>query len=708
MKKYKLFLYLKQVFQTLIRLKRNKGILFLNIIQNSLKLIRLKRNKRSFFYLSLTLLGASWFFVHQHSKKDTKFLSPLSRNDTRSRNDTKLSLLKDSPNETSRSSASSQPDTPPKTENVKNSNLSSASSQPDTPPKTENAENSNLSSASSQPDTPPKTENAENSNLSSASSQPDTPPKTENVKNSNLSSASSQPDTPLQKQISKDSTLKKRLVIASKVFTENIILGELLALILEENYGFKVIRKFNMGGTKLIFDALIAEGVDIYPEYTGTGYAMILKESEKLNPEETYKFVKDRFLKKYQLVWSPPLGFENTYILAVRENDSRFKNISLTSELEGLSLPLRLAADHEFTERKDGWSLFSKQYQLHLKNKALLSMNSALMYSAIDNKKVDIIMAYSTDGRIKNYQLKTLKDDKNFFPSYLASYLTRKNILETYPEVKKTFKLLENQISQEEMIELNSQVDQLKKGISQTAQSFLIQKGILKTKPLKETSNNLISYYFQKRAYILKIFIEHLILIFTALILALIVSLPLSIWAVYNSRVEKTLFFLVNNLQTIPSIALLGALVPILGIGFAPAVTALFIYSLLPLVRNSFEGIKNIDNSYIEISAGLGLTKRQIVRYVQIPLALPVIIAGVRTSVVLLVGTATLAAFIGAGALGDPIFRGIATLDSRLIFMGAVPACLLAILLDKLFSILEQRLISKGLKKKRKIDPLLI
>ena len=675
MKKNKLFLVLKPWFQTLIKLRRNKKSLFLNTIQKASKLMRLKIHKRTLFYLSITLLGTSWFFFHENSKPS--FF----------RNDTNFNLLKDSPKKTFRSSASSQKNPPQQTENTENSSLNSANSLQSPPPQTENTENSKLNSINSQQSPPLQTENTENSKLNSTNSQ-------------QIPS--------LQEPTSKDSDLEKKLVIASKVFTENIILGELLALILEENYGFKVIRKFNMGGTKLIFDALVSEGVDIYPEYTGTGYAMILKESKKLSPEETYKFVKDRFLKKYQLVWSPPLGFENTYILAVRKSDSRFKNISLASELEDLSLPLLLAADHEFTERKDGWSLFSKQYQLHLKNNTLLSMNSALMYAAIDNKKVDIIMAYSTDGRIKSYQLKTLKDDKNFFPSYLASYLTRKDILETYPEVKKTFKLLDNQISQEEMMELNNQVDQLKKGISQTAHNFLIQKGILKTKPLKETSNHLISYYFQKRAYILKIIIEHLILIFTALILALMVSLPLSIWAVYNSRVEKILFFLVNNLQTIPSIALLGALVPILGIGFAPAVTALFIYSLLPLVRNSFEGIKNIDNSYIEISAGLGLTKRQILRYVQIPLALPMIIAGIRTSVVLLVGTATLAAFIGAGALGDPIFRGIATLDSRLIFMGAVPACLLAILLDKLFSILEQLLISKGLKKKRKIDPLLI
>ena len=314
------------------------------------------------------------------------------------------------------------------------------------------------------------------------------------------------------------------------------------------------------------------------------------------------------------------MGFENTYVLAVRKSDPRFKTISLTSELEELSFPLSLASKHEFTERKDGWRLFSKNYKLNLKNNHILSMSSSLMYSALDNKKVDMIVAYSTDGRMKAYQLKTLVDDKEFFPSYLASYLTRQEVLKSHPEVKDVFKTMGYQISEEDMTELNNKVDQLKKDISETAQEFLFKKEILKPqtknsaygnenfksniknqlqtgdskKPktensLKETANSLekeeslLSYYYKKRSCLLKIVIEHLILVFTALILALLFSLPVSIWAVYNTKVEKVLFFLVNTLQTIPGIALLGALIPFLGIGFAPAITALFIYSPLPL-----------------------------------------------------------------------------------------------------------------------------
>ena len=529
---------------------------------------------------------------------------------------------------------------------------------------------------------------------------------------------------------------QKKLIIGSKIFTENILLGEIIAQLLEQNYGFQITRKFNMGGTKLLFDALKTGSIDLYPEYTGTGYAMILKESKKLSPQATYTFVQKKFLKKYQMLWSPPLGFENTYVLALRKNDSRFKNVSLNSDLEHLDFPLKIASEHEFTERKDGWKLFKQSYKLKkatilslnpslmytaidnnkvdiikqsykLKKATILSLNPSLMYTAIDNNKVDIIVSYSTDGRIQNYQLKTLKDDKNFFPSYLASYLTTKRLIKSQPELKEAFQALEGQISPQEMRELNRQVEQLKKSLPEVASHFLLKKDLLKdienktkAQSLSLSQESLLSYYYKKRGYFFKILKEHLILVFTALFLALLFSFPLSLWAVYNKRVEKLLFFFVNILQTIPSMALLGALIPFLGIGFTPAITALFIYSLLHLIRNIFEGIKNIDSHSVEVSAGIGLNQWQTLRNIQIPLAMPIIIAGVRTALILLVGTATLAAFIGAGGLGDPIFRGIATLDSRLIFMGAVPACVLALFLDKSLNLVEKLLISKGLQKR--------
>lgn len=495
----------------------------------------------------------------------------------------------------------------------------------------------------------------------------------------------------------------KQLVIGSKIFTENILLAEMLALLLEEKHNFKIIRKFNMGGTKLVFDSLKNKHIDIYPEYTGTGYTMLLKKSGETNPKKTYRIVKSEFLKKFQMIWSLPLGFENTYTLAVQAEDTRFQKFQSISQLKGHIALFRLGMGHEFVERKDGFENFSKKYQLHFKKNQLVTMNSALMYSALNNKEVDMIMAYSTDGRIKAFNLKTLKDDRSFFPSYEAAYLTRQDVLETWPEVQTAFTDLENNINEKEIISLNNQVDQMNYGLPQTARNFLIQKKLLVDKAQKLQKVSLADYYISKKKYFFKILIEHLILIVVSLFFALCFSIPIAVWAVRNASVEKIVFSLVNTLQTVPSIALLGLLIPLLGIGFVPAVSALFIYSLLPLIRNTFEGIKNVDRVYIEASAGTGLTAWQILIFVQIPLALPVILAGVRTSTVIVVGTATLAAFIGAGGLGDPIFRGIATLDSRLIFLGAVPACLLAVILDAGIALIENLIISKGLKLEKNI-----
>ena len=505
---------------------------------------------------------------------------------------------------------------------------------------------------------------------------------------------------PLNKKIN---SKKKEIIIGSKIFTENILLAEILSLTLEENYNFKVIRKFNLGGTKLVFDALRNEEIDIYPEYTGTGYTMILKMSGETRPKKTYNIVKKEFLEKFKLVWSLPLGFENTYALAVRNSDSRFKNIDRISQLKGKTDSLDIGMEHEFIERQDGFSNFVEKYQLKFQKNKVWTMNQGLMYSALQNKKMDMVMAYSTDGRIQAFGLKTLKDDKRFFPAYEVAYLTRTSLLDQYPKIKKAFNELEENITEKEMIFLNNQVDQLKYDSAQTARNFLIQKNLLEEDIQNLKQQSWLAYYISKKDYFFKIFYEHLLLIVVSLFFALLTAIPIGLWASYNTQVEKIVFLVVNTLQTVPSLALLALFIPFLGIGFLPAVVTLFIYSLLPVIRNTFEGVKNIDRVFISAGAGIGLNSLQILRYVQIPLALPMILAGVRTSAVIVVGTATLAAFIGAGGLGDPIFRGIANLNSKLIFLGAIPACLLAVLIDRLLAFLELIIIPKGLRLEKNI-----
>ena len=373
---------------------------------------------------------------------------------------------------------------------------------------------------------------------------------------------------------------KKRIVIGSKIFTENIVLAEILALLLEEKYGFQVIRKLNMGGTKLLFDALRNKQIDVYPEYTGTGYTMILKMSGETDSEKTYSIVKKEFLKKFKLIWSQPLGFENTYVMAIRKEDLRFENLQLISQLKGRARFFHLGADHEFLERKDGFGNFAKKYQLNFQKDKVFAMSQSLIYSALKSKKVDMIMAYSTDGRIKAFNLKKLRDDKKFFPSYSAAYLTRASFLKRFPEIRKAFHVLEGNINEKEMIALNNQVDQLKYGVSKVARNFLIEKNLFIEEAQELKNPGLIHYYLSKKGYLFKILLEHLLLVLIPLLFALLFSLPVGIWAVHSSKVEKVAFTTINTLQTIPSLALLALFIPFLGIGFFPAVSTLFIYSL--------------------------------------------------------------------------------------------------------------------------------
>lgn len=493
-------------------------------------------------------------------------------------------------------------------------------------------------------------------------------------------------------------TFSKSITVGSKQFSESVTLSEMLAIILEENYGFKVKRKHALGGTQVAFEALRGKAIDLYPEYTGTGYVMILKESEITDASQMRNYLSKNFSEKFQISWSRPLGFNNTYAMAVRKDDPRFNEIQTMSELANSGLDYTLAAPYEFMERKDGFRSMEAVYNFDLKQEKIKSMEAGLMYPAIKGSSVDVILCYSTDGKIKESGLRLLKDDKKFFPPYEVAYLVTESALNSYPELKLAISLLEDSITEEEMIQLNYLVDGLKQESNLVAKNFLIEKGLVEgDKSRVSSQTDFFSYAWIKRFYLIKIIKEHLILSFLSLFFAILVSIPTGVLLTRVRNLEKVIFPIVNTIQTIPSLALLGFMIPFIGIGVIPALIALFLYSLLPLMRNTYIGIQGIDPELIEASKSIGLTPLQILMKVEIPIALPVILAGLRTAAVMVVGMATLAALIGAGGLGDPIFRGVSTVNSYLILLGAIPSAILAILIDRLIGSLEKILVSKGL-----------
>lgn len=254
---------------------------------------------------------------------------------------------------------------------------------------------------------------------------------------------------------------KEPIVVGSKAFTESYILGEIVAILLEEVFSEQVERKLGLGGTQVAFSALEQGDIHVYPEYTGTGYTAILGMKGRVLSSEVHKAVSQIFNDKWGIQWSQPIGFNNTYALAVRKDDPFFKDVQSLSQLSSMNLgEKKYAANHEFMERKDGHFYFIDRYQINLKADNIISLEEGLMYAAIRDRALDMIIAYSTDGRIKAYNLRILKDDNSFFPPYDAALIAKGDNLKENSSLRKVFEMFKGLITEEEMVYMNDQVDQ--------------------------------------------------------------------------------------------------------------------------------------------------------------------------------------------------------------------------------------------------------
>jgi len=468
--------------------------------------------------------------------------------------------------------------------------------------------------------------------------------------------------------------------VGAKHFNESYILGEMISQMLEDG-GFKVERNFNLGGTLVCFDALRNHEIDIYPEYTGTLTEAILKLDSQITPEALDKKLK----VEYGLEISKPYGFNNTYAFVVKKETAEKFNLKTISDLRDHP-DLKIALSYEFLKRKDGWGNLSAAYGL--KNKAV-GIEHGLAYQALDEGKIDLTDAYSTDGEIVKYGLVTLKDDKNFFPKYYAVSFYSANL---NPKAKQIISKLDGKIDESQMQAMNSRVLYEKKSFAEVASEFLSKNSLLENKTeIKQTS---------AIAEILSKTLTHLKITFIALILAILISIPLGILIYIYSSASRPVLYFTGLLQTIPSIALLALMIPLFGIGVVPAIVALFLYALLPILRNTAIGLFSIDPLLKKVATGIGLTRWQRLRYIEIPLTMPTIFAGIKTAAVINIGTATLAAFIGAGGLGEFIVTGLALNNTEMILKGAIPAALLAIIVEFLFELAEKFYIPKHLQQK--------
>lgn len=482
------------------------------------------------------------------------------------------------------------------------------------------------------------------------------------------------------------------VVIASKPFGESYLLAEMFAQLLEAR-GFTVDRRPGLGATEIAFQALRANEIDAYPEYTGTGLLAILHQQPSGDAAQVYRRVVREFRERYGARWLPPLGFQNTYAIAVRRETARRHGLTTLSDLARVSRTLRAGLTPDFIGRPDGLPGLQSAYGIGFRSvRALLP---AVKYQALAAGEVDVIDGYSTDGFIVRYDLVVLEDDRGFFPPYEAAALISARMARDLPGAVAALTELSGLITENDMRRFNRRIEVDGVPIPRVAAGALLALGLTRTSPGTarsegRASRDLPGYLWEQRQNILSLTLRHLFLVGVSLALAIAVAMPLGLSLERSRALAEPVIRSVGLLQTLPSIALLAFMIPLLGIGVIPALVALFLYSLYPILRNTFTGVRDAAPDAVGAGWALGMTPRQILRYVRLPLAAPVIMAGIRTAAVINVGTATLAAFIGAGGLGDLIAAGLALSDTFMILSGALPAALLALMVDGVLGLCER------------------
>jgi osmoprotectant transport system permease protein len=473
------------------------------------------------------------------------------------------------------------------------------------------------------------------------------------------------------------------LTVGSKKFTESVILAEMVAQLAEHD-GAHVQRRHQLGGTQVLWKALVSGAIDVYPEYTGTISEEVLA-GQQVYGEDAIR----RQLAKQGIRMSRSLGFNDTYAIGMKEDIAGRLGIRTLSDL-ARHPTVKFGFSNEFMKRGDGWPSLREKY--HLAPQEVRGLDHDLAYIALDNGTIDATDLYSTDAEIEYYHLRVLEDDQHHFPAYRAVLLYREDLEDRAPDLVKSMLVLEGRISEAQMASMNAMVKRKEDRVpaSRVAGQFVGQTfGI----GVSLQSVEAIAQFWRHTR-------EHLRLVFVSLAAAILVSVPLGVVAARNPALGQVLLGTTGVLQTIPSLALMVFLIPVLGLGGPPAIVALFLYSLLPILRNTYTGLRDIPLSIRESAEALGMTGPARLWSVELPIASRTILAGIKTSAVINVGTATLGALIGAGGYGEPILTGIMLNDYREIMWGAVPAAGMALLVQWFFELADRYLVPKGLRLK--------
>ena len=467
--------------------------------------------------------------------------------------------------------------------------------------------------------------------------------------------------------------------VGTKKDPESQLLGAMAGQLVESTGATAEVRK-GLGGTPVVWEALTSGQIDVYPEYTGTLAVAIfhdptLADHEKLRAK----------LESLGIGMTRPLGFENNYALAVRAETAEELGLRTISDLAAHP-DLTCGFSTEFISRQDCWPGLRQHYDLPQTDPQPLAHGIA--YQSLVNGDTDVTDVYTTDAEIARFNLVVLADDLNFFPKYDALYVYRLDWAAAHPVALASLDRLEGRLDDAVMRRMNGD-SQVGTPVARTSATFLrATLGVSSVVRVRSPARRIADHT-----------VEHLFLVGLSLTAAIVAAVPLGVVAARRPRLGRAVIGFAGLVQTIPALALLVFLVMLGGgLGWRPAVVALFLYSLLPIVRNTATGLVDIPITLREAADGLGLSPWRRLRLVELPLASRSILAGVKTAAVINIGTATLGAFVGAGGLGVPIQEGLAIYNPGLILQGAIPAAALALLAEAGFGLVERLLVPRGLR----------
>lgn len=495
------------------------------------------------------------------------------------------------------------------------------------------------------------------------------------------------------------------LRVGSKRFTESYILAQVLAQTAAPQLPVPPTVLQGLGNTAIVYEALRAGSIDLYPEYAGTISLEILK-----SPQPMPLDALQRALAPLGLGVAIPLGFNDGYALALLAADADRLNIRSLGDL-ARHPALRFGLSNEFIGRADGWKGLAAAYGLP---QIPTGLDHGLAYDAIAGRQVDVIDIYTTDAKINHLGLRVLADDRAYFPRYDALVLYRLDVPTRFPRAWAALQTLEGRIDEAAMIAMNARAELQGVAFDVIARDFLAAPKAagaavaaasgpsnVSSDPSSSPEAATDAADAARRGLRAKLFGpdlarlsgQHLMLVAVSVALAALVAVPLGVWVFPHAGLRAAVLGLTGLLQTVPSLALLAVLIALLGaIGTVPALVALTLYALLPIMRNTTTGLGEVPQGLRQAGQALGLTPAQRLRLIELPLALPSIVAGVRTATAISIGTATIAAFIGAGGYGERIVTGLALNDRELLLAGAIPAAVLALMSEAFFEILERML----------------